>query len=78
MFGLPGNPLSCIVGFLALIEPALRRLHGEAEPAMRTVPARLTVPAGPSDDRTTFLTSRLPRAPTACSRPPRPSARART
>ena len=59
VFGLPGNPLSSIVGFLAFIEPALRRLHGERDPAMRTEPARLTEPAGPSDGRTTFLTSRL-------------------
>jgi molybdopterin molybdotransferase len=59
VFGLPGNPLSSIVGFLAFIEPALRRLHGESDPAMRTVKARLTEPAGPSDGRTTFLTSRL-------------------
>ena len=59
VFGLPGNPLSSIVGFLAFIEPALRRLHGERDPAMRTVPARLTIPSGPSDGRTTFLTSRL-------------------
>jgi molybdopterin molybdotransferase len=59
VFGLPGNPLSSIVGFLALIEPALRRLHGEREPAMRTEKARLTVDAGPSDGRTTFLTARL-------------------
>jgi molybdopterin molybdotransferase len=61
VFGLPGNPLSSIVGFLAFIEPALRRLHGEREPAMRTEPARLTEAAGPSDGRTTFLTSRLRR-----------------
>jgi molybdopterin molybdotransferase len=59
VFGLPGNPLSSIVGFLAFIEPALRRLHGERDPAMRTERARLTQPAGPSDGRTTFLTSRL-------------------
>jgi len=59
VFGLPGNPLSSIVCFLAFIEPALRRLHGERDAAMRTVPARLTEPAGPSDGRTTFLTSRL-------------------
>ena len=59
VFGLPGNPLSSIVGFLAFIEPALRRLHGERDPHMRTVPARLTEAAGPSDGRTTFLTSRL-------------------
>ncbi len=59
VFGLPGNPLSSIVGFLAFIEPALRRLHGEREVAMRTERARLTQAAGPSDGRTTFLTSRL-------------------
>jgi molybdopterin molybdotransferase len=59
VFGLPGNPLSSIVGFLAFIEPALRRLQGEARATMRTVPARLTTGAGPSDGRTTFLTSRL-------------------
>jgi molybdopterin molybdotransferase len=59
VFGLPGNPLSSIVGFLALIDPALRRLHGEPGATMRTVPARLTIAAGPSDGRTTFLSSRL-------------------
>jgi molybdopterin molybdotransferase len=59
VFGLPGNPLSSLVGFLAFIEPALRRLHGEPDAAMRTVPARLTAPADVSDGRTTFLTSRL-------------------
>jgi molybdopterin molybdotransferase len=59
VFGLPGNPLSSIVGFLSLIEPALRRLHGEREPGMRTEKARLTEAAGPSDGRTTFLTARL-------------------
>jgi molybdopterin molybdotransferase len=59
VFGLPGNPLSSIVGFLSLIEPALRRLHGEREPRMRTEKARLTEAAGPSDGRTTFLTARL-------------------
>ncbi len=59
VFGLPGNPLSSIVGFLAFIEPALRRLHGERDPAMHTVKARLTEAAGPSDGRTTFLTARL-------------------
>jgi molybdopterin molybdotransferase len=59
VFGLPGNPLSSIVGFISLIEPALRRLHGERDAAMRTEKARLTLAAGPSDGRTTFLTSRL-------------------
>jgi molybdopterin molybdotransferase len=59
VFGLPGNPLSSLVGFLAFIEPALRRLHGESAATMRTVPARLTGEAGPSDGRTTFYTATL-------------------
>ena len=63
VFGLPGNPLSSIVGFLAFIEPALRRLHGERDAVMRTERARLTVAAGPSDGRTTFLTSQLAPGP---------------
>jgi molybdopterin molybdotransferase len=59
VFGLPGNPLSAIVGFAYFMEPALRRLHGEARARPRTVRGRLAVPAGPSDGRTTFLTARL-------------------
>jgi molybdopterin molybdotransferase len=34
-------------------------MHGEAGATMTTVRARLTVAAGPSDGRTTFLSSRL-------------------
>jgi molybdopterin molybdotransferase len=59
VFGLPGNPVSAVVGFLAFVEPALRRLAGERDAQMRTVPARLVGPAAPSGGRTTFLTSRL-------------------
>jgi molybdopterin molybdotransferase len=59
VFGLPGNPLSAIVGFCVFIEPALRRLAGERDAGPRLVPGRLAAPAGPSDGRTTFLTSRI-------------------
>ena len=62
VFGLPGNPLSAIVCFIVFIEPALRRLHGEPAPAP-PVKGRLAVPAGPSDVRTTFLTSKLAHRP---------------
>ena len=79
VFGLPGNPLSSIVCFCVFIEPALRRLQGERDARPRLARGRLAAPAGPSDDRTTFLTSRAScPARTACSRRPRPSARART
>jgi molybdopterin molybdotransferase len=57
VFGLPGNPLSAVVGFLAFVEPALRALHGERDPGMRTTPATLAVDAAPSGGRTTFLTA---------------------
>jgi len=59
VFGLPGNPLSTIVCFLAFIEPALRALHGEPEPDPPYRRARVTVPVQASDGRTTYLTARL-------------------
>lgn len=61
VFGLPGNPLSVVVCFLAFVEPLLHRLHGESDARMQLVPARLTVPASADDGRTTFLTARLER-----------------
>ena len=78
VFGLPGNPLSSIVGFLAFIEPALRRLHGERDPAMRTVKARLTRPPAPPTAAPPSSPRAAPRAPTACSRRRRAPARAPT
>ena len=59
VFGLPGNPLSTIVCFCVFIEPALRRLAGEADARPRLEPGRLTTAARASDGRTTFLTSTL-------------------
>ena len=61
VFGLPGNPLSTVACFLLFVAPALRRLQGEREAAPAFVPARLAVPASPSDGRTTLLTARLVR-----------------
>ena len=59
VFGLPGNPLSAIVGTSIFVIPALRRLRGEREPGPRFERGRLGEPAGPSDNRTTFLISKL-------------------
>jgi molybdopterin molybdotransferase len=39
-FGLPGNPVSVMVTFYEFVQPALRRLMGEREPALITVPAK--------------------------------------
>jgi molybdopterin molybdotransferase len=62
VFGLPGNPLSAIVGTAMFVAPALRRLSGERNALPSLVPGRLAVPAEASDGRTTFLTSRFARA----------------
>ena len=59
VFGLPGNPLSTIVCFCVFIEPALRRLAGEADARPRLEAGRLTTHARASDGRTTFLTASL-------------------
>jgi molybdopterin molybdotransferase len=61
VFGLPGNPLSTVACFLLFVGPALRRLQGESDAAPSFVPARMAVPAGPADGRTTLLTARLVR-----------------
>jgi molybdopterin molybdotransferase len=62
VFGLPGNPLSTIVCFCVFIEPALRRLQGEADARPRLERGRVTTAARASDGRTTFLTAALHRA----------------
>jgi molybdopterin molybdotransferase len=59
VFGLPGNPLSSIVGTAMFIVPALKRLAGEADAGPLLERGRLGAAAGPSDGRTTFLTSRF-------------------
>lgn len=59
VFGLPGNPLSAIVGTSIFVLPALRKLRGEANVQPRLTKGRLGEPAGPSDNRTTFLISKL-------------------
>jgi molybdopterin molybdotransferase len=59
VFGLPGNPLSAIVCSALFVLPALRLLRGETESGPRFDRGRLGEPAGPSDNRTTFLISKL-------------------
>lgn len=59
VFGLPGNPLSSIVCFLAFVAPALARLHGDGQAELPTRLARLTTAATASDGRTTFLSARF-------------------
>lgn len=58
-FGLPGNPLSGVVSFLAFVEPLLRRMHGEAAAVERRIRARTTAAIAPQDGRTTYMTATL-------------------
>jgi molybdopterin molybdotransferase len=41
LFGLPGNPVSVLVGLELFVRPALRALQGERDPGPRFEPARL-------------------------------------
>ncbi len=59
VFGLPGNPLSAIVCTALFVLPALRRLRGESDVGPSFDRGRLGESAGPSDNRTTFLISKL-------------------
>src|SRR5207248_10788859 len=42
VFGLPGNPVSCMVTYDLFVAPTLAYLSGAATPVRRTVSARLT------------------------------------
>jgi molybdopterin molybdotransferase len=59
VFGLPGNPLSTVVGFLLFVAPLLRRLAGEADAEARVVEAVLGVEARAEGARRTYATARV-------------------
>jgi molybdopterin molybdotransferase len=59
VFGLPGNPISCVVGFLVFIQPFLRTLMGEQKPDHERVRARLTQPIRKKEPRLQLLTAAL-------------------
>lgn len=58
VFGLPGNPVSGVVGFLLFVRPALDVLAGRPGCADRSVPARLSRPFNHTGDRPTYHPSR--------------------
>ena len=59
MFGLPGNPVSVLVGFELFVRPALRALQGEADPLPRFEPGRLAVSVEPNPGRDELVRARL-------------------
>jgi molybdopterin molybdotransferase len=54
-FGLPGNPVSCLVSFHLFVGPALRKATGCRDVALSRLMAHLTSDLRSSGDRTTFL-----------------------
>jgi molybdopterin molybdotransferase len=58
VFGLPGNPLSTVVGYLVFVAPLLRRMAGEAFAVPATTPVPLAADAPNPGERTTYATAR--------------------
>ncbi len=54
-FGLPGNPVSALVGFELFVRPALRALQGIPEPGPRFVQGRLASPLRRLGSRDQFV-----------------------
>jgi molybdopterin molybdotransferase len=59
VFGLPGNPVSGLVGFLLFVKMACRALAGKPVPRCRWAVARLDGPFVHRGDRTTFFPAKL-------------------
>jgi len=58
-FGLPGNPVSSMVGFLLFVRPALRKAMGETNHFDPIVSIRATAPLRSKGDRRTYLRVRV-------------------
>jgi molybdopterin molybdotransferase len=58
VFGLPGNPVSSLVGCELFVKPALRALLGQLEPLPRLEPGRLAAPLRRNKARDEFVRAR--------------------
>jgi molybdopterin molybdotransferase len=58
VFGLPGNPVSCLVCFELFVRPAVLALQGLAEPLPRFEPGRLAKSVRPNKARTELMRAR--------------------
>jgi molybdopterin molybdotransferase len=58
VFGLPGNPVSALVGCELFVKPALRALQGLAEPLPRLEPGRLAAALRRNAERDEFVRAR--------------------
>ncbi|MBE9373928.1 molybdopterin molybdotransferase MoeA [Saccharopolyspora sp. HNM0983] len=62
-FALPGNPVSSLVVFEALVRPLIRAALGKGNPHRRTVDAELVSPVSSREGRRGFLRGQLLRDP---------------
>jgi molybdopterin molybdotransferase len=58
VFGLPGNPVSSLVGFELFVRPTILALQGHAEPLPRFEPGRLAAAVRQSSDREQLVRAR--------------------
>jgi molybdopterin molybdotransferase len=58
VFGLPGNPVSALVGCELFVKPALRALQGLADPLPWFEPGRLAVALRRNEERDEFVRAR--------------------
>ncbi|MFL5964679.1 MAG: gephyrin-like molybdotransferase Glp [Gaiellaceae bacterium] len=58
VFGLPGNPVSSLVGFELFVRPALRALQGAREPGPAYLPGRLGAAVHRNEHRDELLRAR--------------------
>jgi molybdopterin molybdotransferase len=58
VFGLPGNPVSALVGFELFVRPALRALEGEADPGPRWEEGRLATATRRNREREELVRAR--------------------
>jgi molybdopterin molybdotransferase len=62
VFGLPGNPVSALVGFVLFVEPAIRALQGVPDPLPRFDRGRLAAARRRNPERDELVRARLRRS----------------
>ncbi len=55
VFGLPGNPVAALVTFILLVDPAIRVMMGDGNPAPTILPARMDVALTKKEGRLEFV-----------------------
>jgi molybdopterin molybdotransferase len=59
VFGLPGNPVSCMVNFLQFVRPVLRKMMGDPRPFLPVLRAEMRKSARRKPDRPELIRVRL-------------------